>query len=692
MVVSTHDGQIYEDQADYQLDHPMEGSTKQPLRVTITPHMYDREDPVDTYGEQKDHKLFFVRHGETEDNEDNVIRTKNAQLTDEGRKQAEVAARQLKSEGVNAIVSSNLPRAKESAHIIAAKLGIVPQFDNQLNTWDMGKLEGQPCDATNTKLMKDAVAKTPDEPVGGGESFNEFKDRSQAGIRDAINNNQGKKLAILTHSKVEATLKAWEATGQDNPEIDPKLVNKEPDKPGSVEPFTMQANSTIMQGGDPFTKSGAGVEREGITNETGWMTEPTFEERWKGFMTDKETKELMKQAKTLSEPMPHLEYLPPSEKQAPPGWMKNQFPQYSPTMDTRSNFMKYNKEVPYIGPPTYDYPAISGASKMPFDPDKPEFYNQAISDKERYIEGEGDTLGDQLFDVFEQAARRQRETVKPGGMSLDDYSKRAGRNVRNLPGYRKKGKLTAYGEAIATSPFRTIVDPMLRGAQHLMEALQTLSNRGHEGPLTDEEIQEIAPKLFDFTTMLSSGGGRPGQVSMARPIGIPNTALLKPMPEAERKVLQDLLDKGLTYSQIGEELGMTRNAVAGRINKMRGYVRNDRTRLADEPTKTDPYSPPITGEKGDPEFERELSKWMQNQFEGGPIEGEKPPTLLKDMNPDVFETKMRKVLEEKPELRQTPFSPDNQKKVDAWVRSLSVDDYLKGLNEGFDKLPSYPKK
>jgi broad specificity phosphatase PhoE len=191
--------------------------------------------------------IHFIRHGATPENADNTIRDKDTELTDEGRGQAAEAGRQLKEKGVNAIVSSTLPRAMESAHIIASKLGIIPQFDPRLNTWGMGSLEGQPCSEENLQVIKDHVAKTPDKPLGGEESFNDFKNRSFAGIRDAILNNKDKELGIVTHSKTEGALKSWEATGQDNPDIDPEVVNATPDKPGSIEKFTMQPDSTIMQ-------------------------------------------------------------------------------------------------------------------------------------------------------------------------------------------------------------------------------------------------------------------------------------------------------------------------------------------------------------------------------------------------------------------------------------------------------------
>jgi 2,3-bisphosphoglycerate-dependent phosphoglycerate mutase len=370
MPIGTSDGEHYESDIHQMLDLPsvfddsqsqknlsQGGQKREPLRVTITPNMYAGEDQLD---EPK--TIHFIRHGATPENADNTIREKDTELTDEGRGQAAEAGRQLKEKGVNAIVSSTLPRAMESAHIIASKLGIIPQFDPRLNTWGMGSLEGQPCSEENLQAIKDHVAKTPDKPLGGEESFNDFKDRSFAGIRDAILNNKDKELGIVTHSKTEGALKSWEATGQDNPEIDPEVVNATPDKPGSIEPFTMQPDATIMQ---------------------------------------------------------HNESYVPTE-----------------------------------------------------------------------------------WDSFDKAATRVREAVKPKVTGHLNYTANTGKDISNYPGTRHEGMLTRAGEAIATSPFRVLGKPLLSGAQNLIEALKKIADRGHEGPLTDEEIQEVSPKLFDFTSML----------------------------------------------------------------------------------------------------------------------------------------------------------------------------------------------
>src|SRR5258706_510722 len=170
-----------------------------------------------------------------------------------GRAEAEKVADKLKEAGVDTLVASPLERSKETAEIIGKKLGITPQYDSRLATWDVGEHEGKPCETSNP-VLEDYAKNKQDEPVPGGESFNEFINRAFAGIRDAVLNNKDKNLAIITHNRVEATLRGWEKTGQDNPDIDYKEAVKEETEPGVVRKTTFEPDATILQPG-PAVKS-----------------------------------------------------------------------------------------------------------------------------------------------------------------------------------------------------------------------------------------------------------------------------------------------------------------------------------------------------------------------------------------------------------------------------------------------------
>jgi broad specificity phosphatase PhoE len=376
--------------------------------------------PQSSLTEPKD--IHIIRHGTTEENEEDKIRGTNddVKLSDEGRKHALEASKELRSKGIEALVSSPLARAKETSQIIGKELGIPITVNDKLKTWNVGNFEGKPCEGNNDTLQ-DYAENKPDEKVPGGESYNEFKDRAFEGIRESILANKDKKLGIVTHHMVESSLEGWEKTGQDNPSLDLSKLFEDTDQPGSVRKMTMEPDSTIMQ----------------------------------------------------------------------PDW-----------------------------------------------------------------------------DPFEKAATRVREAVKPGVTGHLSYTERTGHDISNYRGSRHEGMATRAGEAIATSPLRTIGEPLLRGAQNLMEALKMISNRGHEGSLTDEEIETIAPKLFDFTSMLNTP---------ARPI--PNTLGMFVAPSLGKKLYaQGLLKQGLSPGEVKALTGVEKGAegkLRQEVSDLGSYVIND---------------------------------------------------------------------------------------------------------------------
>ncbi|HEV7454031.1 MAG TPA: histidine phosphatase family protein [Candidatus Saccharimonadales bacterium] len=71
------------------------------------------------------HKLFFIRHGVTDDNVKHIFSGRNEPLADEGRRQATQAGQQAKAAGMtfDAIIASSWPRAIETARLIAEATG-----------------------------------------------------------------------------------------------------------------------------------------------------------------------------------------------------------------------------------------------------------------------------------------------------------------------------------------------------------------------------------------------------------------------------------------------------------------------------------------------------------------------------------------------------------------------------------------
>jgi probable phosphoglycerate mutase len=89
-------------------------------------------------------RVLALRHGQTAWNAEARMQGQlDIPLNDEGRKQAERAARALQGEGIEAIYSSDLSRASETAQLIARALGLAVRFDADLRERCFGIFQGQ---------------------------------------------------------------------------------------------------------------------------------------------------------------------------------------------------------------------------------------------------------------------------------------------------------------------------------------------------------------------------------------------------------------------------------------------------------------------------------------------------------------------------------------------------------------------
>jgi len=89
--------------------------------------------------------LVLVRHGETEWMERGRLHGRlDSPLSPTGRRHAELAAARLRGEQFQALYSSPLGRAMETAAILGRAVGLTPQPVDGLAELDFGWLEGAP--------------------------------------------------------------------------------------------------------------------------------------------------------------------------------------------------------------------------------------------------------------------------------------------------------------------------------------------------------------------------------------------------------------------------------------------------------------------------------------------------------------------------------------------------------------------
>jgi broad specificity phosphatase PhoE len=135
--------------------------------------------------------ILLARHGETNDNIP-PLRFQgftDTPLNDTGRAQAHELAEKIAAEPepIRSLWSSDLSRARETAEIVGAKIGLSPHLDARLREGNRGHWEGHPfseIEQSDPKRYAEWMHAGPDWRFPGGESLQEQQDRVLATLRD----------------------------------------------------------------------------------------------------------------------------------------------------------------------------------------------------------------------------------------------------------------------------------------------------------------------------------------------------------------------------------------------------------------------------------------------------------------------------------------------------------------------------
>jgi broad specificity phosphatase PhoE len=168
--------------------------------------------------------ILLARHGETAENKDRRFQgQKDVPLNDTGRAQARALAEQVAGEPLAALYTSPLVRARETAEIVGARIGLEPRPDDRLKEVDVGDWQDR---------LKDDVER--EDPEGwaafrragedfrfpGGESLREQQERVIAALVDVTQRGELPALLVChrgvircalahTHRKGLATYHDW---------------------------------------------------------------------------------------------------------------------------------------------------------------------------------------------------------------------------------------------------------------------------------------------------------------------------------------------------------------------------------------------------------------------------------------------------------------------------------------------------
>ena len=150
--------------------------------------------------------IILVRHGETDWNTQQVFRGRvDVALNKVGLAQAEAVGVSLQDRAIDAIYSSPLSRALDTAHMLAEGRNIEVELEKGFTDIDFGKWQGlshqkvkeEYNDLYDTWLTQPHLVTFPD-----GESLKHVRRRSMEALEKVTKNNPGKTLALVSHRVV----------------------------------------------------------------------------------------------------------------------------------------------------------------------------------------------------------------------------------------------------------------------------------------------------------------------------------------------------------------------------------------------------------------------------------------------------------------------------------------------------------
>ncbi|AKU96704.1 Phosphoglycerate mutase family [Labilithrix luteola] len=146
--------------------------------------------------------MYLARHGETADNANRIFQGQGGSgLAPKGRAQAERLAARMKRASLDAIVSSDLERAFETAEIVGRACEIRVDRDPRLREVDVGTWTGKSYDEIARLHPEDwaAIARGEDVRRGGGETYAELAIRIEAALERIADGRPHGRMLVVSH-------------------------------------------------------------------------------------------------------------------------------------------------------------------------------------------------------------------------------------------------------------------------------------------------------------------------------------------------------------------------------------------------------------------------------------------------------------------------------------------------------------
>lgn len=172
--------------------------------------------------------VVIIRHGQSQGNaEGRFGGHTDTPLSPRGRKQAEATASALASERFEAIYSSDLPRAIETASPLAKLTGAPLETTEALRERSVGVMEGltfEEAAEQHPEQYQALLRRDFEHVLLGGESYRQMLDRASRKLDEAIEQHKGGRIAVFTHTGTICILILHLMGALDAPELKPVWI------------------------------------------------------------------------------------------------------------------------------------------------------------------------------------------------------------------------------------------------------------------------------------------------------------------------------------------------------------------------------------------------------------------------------------------------------------------------------------
>jgi broad specificity phosphatase PhoE len=172
--------------------------------------------------------VVIIRHGQSQGNaEGRFGGHTDTPLSPRGRRQAEATARALVPEKFDAIYSSDLPRAIETATPLARLTGAPLENTEALRERSVGVMEGltfEEAAEQHPEQYQALLRRDFEHVLLGGESYRQTLDRASRKLDEVIEQHKGGRIALFAHTGTICILILHLMGALDAPELKPVWI------------------------------------------------------------------------------------------------------------------------------------------------------------------------------------------------------------------------------------------------------------------------------------------------------------------------------------------------------------------------------------------------------------------------------------------------------------------------------------